>query len=66
MKKFKVGDLVYSKKHDAYFRIRNVYDDCYDAAECDKDGNLSGFSIDIWIDNIDEDYVCEADLEKIS
>ena len=68
MNKFKVNDVVKSTiENDCFFKIRGVYNDCYDAAFCDKDGNLEGGSIDIWFDNslADEGYAVEANFEKV-
>ena len=70
MHKFKVNDVVKSKLEDnCFFKIREVYGDCYDAINCDKYGNVTGVaSIDIWFDNslADEGYAVEVDFEKIS
>lgn len=66
--KFKTNDIIKDKASNVFFKIRNVYNDCYDAMDCDKDGNLTGGSIDIWFDNSlkDEGYPVENDFEKVS
>ncbi len=57
--KFNVNDIVHCKSTNEYFKIRSFDGDCYDAAYCDKDGNLTCGSIDIW-----QEY--ESDFEKIT
>jgi len=68
MRKFKVNDVVQSKADETFFfKIRAVYKDCYDAADCDKNGKLTGGSIDIWYNNgyADEGYAVENDFVKV-
>ena len=67
MHKFKVNDIVQLKKNkDVFFKIRNVYADCYDAAFCDKSGKLTGGSIDLWLEKDDDEYLAESDVEKVA
>ena len=69
MPKFNVGDVVRTAKmgEDEYFKIRGVYEDCYDAAFCNAEGveDDPGGSIDIWFDIDDDDYYTEKDFEKV-
>lgn len=66
--KFKVGDIVRDiEDPDVCFKIESIdeEDGCYSAADCDKDGNLKGGSIDIWVDGDPSDSATEDMFEHV-